>query len=71
MPVAASLVIGLTFAGIDTSAKKKSSCQLNYSKISVSVTDEKQLEQINKILEGLDDNDDVIDVFHSWDEEED
>ena len=36
----------------------------------VHLTDEKQLEQINKILEGLDDNDDVIDVFHSWDEEE-
>lgn len=32
--------------------------------------DEKQLEQIGKLLDGLDDNDDVIDVFHSWDEEE-
>ncbi|MBO7658548.1 MAG: YebC/PmpR family DNA-binding transcriptional regulator [Clostridia bacterium] len=36
----------------------------------VHLTDEKQLEQINKLLDGLDDNDDVIDVFHSWDEEE-
>lgn len=32
--------------------------------------DEKQIEQIGKLLDGLDDNDDVIDVFHSWDEEE-
>lgn len=31
--------------------------------------DEKQLEQIEKLLEGLDDNDDVIDVYHNWDEE--
>lgn len=33
------------------------------------LTDEKQLEQIEKLLEGLDDNDDVIDVYHNWDEE--
>ncbi|MBP5312140.1 MAG: YebC/PmpR family DNA-binding transcriptional regulator [Clostridia bacterium] len=32
--------------------------------------DEKQIEQIGKLLDGLDENDDVIDVFHSWDEEE-
>ena len=30
---------------------------------------EKQLEQIEKLLDGLDENDDIIDVFHSWDEE--
>ena len=34
------------------------------------LSDEKQLEQLGKLLDGLDDNDDVIDVFHSWDEEE-
>lgn len=31
--------------------------------------DEKQLEQISRLLEGLDDNDDVVDVYHNWDEE--
>ncbi|MBP1587484.1 MAG: YebC/PmpR family DNA-binding transcriptional regulator [Clostridia bacterium] len=34
------------------------------------LSDEKQLEQLGKLLDGLDDNDDVIDVFHSWDEED-
>ena len=37
------------------------------------LTDEKQLQQIEKLLEGLDDNDDVIEVYHNWesdDEEE-
>lgn len=30
--------------------------------------DEKQLEQIQKLLDGLDDNDDVVDVYHNWEE---
>ena len=32
----------------------------------VTLTDEKQLEQIEKLLDGLDDNDDVMEVYHNW-----
>lgn len=35
------------------------------------LTDEKQLQQIEKLLEGLDDNDDVIEVYHNWDSGDD
>lgn len=32
----------------------------------VTLTDEKHLEQIEKLLDGLDDNDDVMEVYHNW-----
>ena len=32
----------------------------------VTLTDEKQLERIEKLLDGLDDNDDVMEVYHNW-----
>ena len=34
----------------------------------VKLTDEAQLEQIEKLLDGLDDNDDVMNVYHNWEE---
>ena len=34
----------------------------------VKLTDEAQMEQIEKLLDGLDDNDDVMNVYHNWDE---
>ena len=36
----------------------------------VSVTDEKQAASIHKILDLLDDSDDVQDVYHNWEEAE-
>ncbi len=34
----------------------------------VRIEDEKQLEQIERLLDGLDDNDDVMEVYHNWEE---
>lgn len=34
----------------------------------VKLTDEAQLEQIEKLLDGLEDNDDVMNVYHNWEE---
>jgi len=34
----------------------------------VKLTDPAQLEQIEKLLDGLDDNDDVMNVYHNWEE---
>lgn len=34
----------------------------------VSIDNEVQLEQIEKLLDGLDDNDDVMNVYHNWEE---
>ena len=34
----------------------------------VKLTDEAQMEQIEKLLDGLDDNDDVMNVYHNWEE---
>ena len=34
----------------------------------VHIEDEKQLEQIERLLDGLDDNDDVMEVYHNWEE---
>lgn len=34
----------------------------------VKLTDTAQLEQIEKLLDGLDDNDDVMNVYHNWEE---
>lgn len=34
----------------------------------VKLEDEAQLEQIEKLLDGLDDNDDVMEVWHNWEE---
>ena len=34
------------------------------------LTDEKQLMQIEKLLDGLEENDDVIDVYHNWESED-
>lgn len=34
----------------------------------IKLEDEKQLEQIEKLLDGLEDNDDVMDVYHNWEE---
>lgn len=31
-----------------------------------SLTDEKQLEQIERLIDGLEDNDDVMEVYHNW-----
>jgi len=36
----------------------------------VKLTDEAQLEQIEKLLDHLDENDDVMNVYHNWDDEE-
>ena len=36
----------------------------------VKLTDEVQLEQIEKLLDHLDENDDVMNVYHNWDDEE-
>lgn len=32
------------------------------------LTDEKQLEQIERLIDGLEDNDDVMEVYHNWEE---
>jgi transcriptional/translational regulatory protein YebC/TACO1 len=32
----------------------------------VTLTEEKPLEQIEKLLDALDDNDDVMEVYHNW-----
>ena len=32
----------------------------------VTLTDEKQLEQIERLIDGLEDNDDVMEVWHNW-----
>ncbi len=34
----------------------------------VKLTDEAQLEQIEKLIDGLEDNDDVMNVYHNWEE---
>lgn len=34
----------------------------------VTLTEEKPLEQIEKLLDALDDNDDVMEVYHNWEE---
>lgn len=34
----------------------------------VTLTDEKQLEQIERLIDSLEDNDDVMDVWHNWEE---
>lgn len=34
------------------------------------LTDEKQLQQIERLLDGLDDNDDVIEVYHNWESDD-
>lgn len=34
----------------------------------VSVTDEEQVEDLEKLIEALEDNDDVQDVYHNWDD---
>ena len=34
-----------------------------------SLSDEKQLEQIEKLIDGLEDNDDVMNVYHNWEQE--
>jgi transcriptional/translational regulatory protein YebC/TACO1 len=34
------------------------------------LTDEKQLMQIEKLLDGLEENDDVIDVYHNWESDD-
>lgn len=34
----------------------------------VTLTDEKQLEQISRLIDSLEDNDDVMDVWHNWEE---
>lgn len=34
----------------------------------VTLTDEKQLEQIERLIDALEDNDDVMEVWHNWEE---
>lgn len=34
----------------------------------VTLTDEKALTQIEKLLDAMDDNDDVMEVYHNWEE---
>jgi transcriptional/translational regulatory protein YebC/TACO1 len=55
----------LTDAGIETVSAEVTMIPQNY----VKVTDETMLKQINRILELLDDDDDVQAVYHNWDED--
>ena len=34
----------------------------------VTLTDEKQREQIERLIDALEDNDDVMEVWHNWEE---
>ena len=60
------VVKGLTDQGIVIESSEVTMIPQNY----VSVTDEKQASQIQRILDLLDDSDDVQDVYHNWEEAE-
>ena len=57
---------GLKEAGIETVSAEITKIPQNY----VSLTDEKALKEIRRILDILDDDDDVQAVYHNWDEVE-
>ena len=45
--------------------------QMQLWQTTVALTDEKQILMMSKLLENLEDDDDVQDVYHNWDAPED